>query len=835
MAGEKNNALIQKVYMKGFKTFQRQTAIPFFPGLTAIVGSNGSGKSNIMDAMRFVMGRRSSKLRAEKLTQLIFNGGESRKPAEEAVVKLYLDNSNGIFDELLEEDSDTVVIGRKIKNNGYSTYRFQGKNCKRSKINRVLEKAGVSDSGHHFVRQGKVTEIIENSPIERRELIDRISGIASYEAKKEKSLEELEEVERKLQRFEIKKEMKKDRLEQLREQKEDAEELKKLQREKRRLKYSVLRAREDALKGQMEALGESEKEKEIDGKEKELESIDEELEELENRKEEIDEDISSEKDANIVTEIERLKGKIERKKDKIESNRERIKNIDSLLDEFEKISGYSGSNRAVKKILDSGIEGVHGTVGQLIHYDDRFAVGIETAMGGKIDNVVVDSRDVANKCIEFLKRNKVGRATFLPMDKISSRRRSSSSKRAVKMAGVIDFALNLVDYDEKFEKIMSYVLGDTLVCENLKNLSGAGRVRAVSLDGDIMRKGGSMTGGRKRRRRSKRKSQSSINPEKKKKEKEVLEDEIKELKEEIGQLNKLLEDKRKEEEEKSQVSDELKQEKKEIKKKISEKRKERKQLAEEVNRLKRKIGSARKKRARFEVELENIEEELEAYEEEEFDRIEGEVTELKRKRSNAVRKINRLGNVNMRAIEEYKEFKEEYDEFKEKINDIKNEKDEITDMIEEIEAKKKEKFTSAMELVSEKFGEVFKTLFEGGDAYLELEEEGDISSGLLLKACPPDKDPHIIDSLSGGEKTLTAISFIFAVQEYDPSPFYLMDEIDAALDKKNSKILSNLIREYSENSQVIMVSHNEQTVRHADRAYGVSIQDGVSKVRSIEL
>ena len=149
---EKNTSVIQKLYLRGFKSFQRQTAIPFFPGLTAIVGSNGSGKSNIMDAMRFVMGRRSSQLRAEKMSQLIFNGGEDRSPSDAAVVRLHLDNSDGRFDPALEEDSDEVVIGRKVKRNGYSTYRFQNNNCKRSKIDEVLGLAGVSESGHHFIR-----------------------------------------------------------------------------------------------------------------------------------------------------------------------------------------------------------------------------------------------------------------------------------------------------------------------------------------------------------------------------------------------------------------------------------------------------------------------------------------------------------------------------------------------------------------------------------------------------------------------------------------------------------------------------------------------------------
>ncbi|MFB6295084.1 MAG: AAA family ATPase, partial [Candidatus Nanohaloarchaea archaeon] len=144
-------------------------------------------------------------------------------------------------------------------------------------------------------------------------------------------------------------------------------------------------------------------------------------------------------------------------------------------------------------------------------------------------------------------------------------------------------------------------------------------------------------------------------------------------------------------------------------------------------------------------------------------------------------------------------------------------------------------FMATLEEVNEAFQDIFTTLFDGGDAWLELEEDGNIDSGLKIEAQPPDKDPHVIDSLSGGEKSLTAVAFVFALQEYDPSPFYIMDEIDAALDDQNSKRLSELLREYADEYQLIMISHNNETVRHADRAYGVSMQDGVSQVRSVEL
>ncbi len=826
---------INKLYLKGFKSFQRQTAIPFYPGMTAIVGTNGSGKSNIMDAMRFVMGKRSSQLRAEKLEQLIFNGGESRKPAEEAVVRLHLDNENGVFDEFVEEGNpDEVVVGRKITRNGYSTYRFQGSNCKRSKIDQVLDAAGVDDSGHHFVRQGRITQTVKQTPVERRKTIDRISGITSFDKKKEKAQEDLEEVHEKLSEFYIKKELKQDRLESLEEQKEAAEKYKELKEKKKQLKYSVLQNRKKELENQIEQLGEDDKEERIEELDEKVDELDDRLDELEEERDKVEDEISEEQDSNIIQEIERLKGKIERKKGKIENKREKIDNIESVLEDYDKLANYGGRNRAVKAVLNMDTDGVYGTVGQLLHYDQRVNVAIETALGAKIDNIVVDSRDTATKCINYLKDNNIGRATFLPLDKVSPRGKSSASKRAVKMAGVIDYAIDLVEYDDQYERAIKHVLGDTLVAEDLGSLKSAGRIRAVTLDGDIMRKGGSITGGKKKRSRRKRKQSSSINPEEKKKKKEQLEDEIEDLKDEIGRLNKILDEKKEEEEEQSQVSDDLKQQLDDVKDEIEETREERREAAEELKRLRNKIGNIQKKRAKFEAELENVEEDLNEFDDE-YEVIDDSISNLKRKRTNTVKKINGLGNVNMRAIEEYEEFKEEYEEFREKLEKVKEEKEEIEGMIEEIEAKKKKKFMGTLEQVDDKFSEIFTTLFDGGEGSLELEEEGNIDSGLLIKAHPPDKEPHVIDSLSGGEKTLTAIAFIFAVQECKPSPFYLMDEIDAALDQTNSKQLSNLLRDYAEDSQLVLISHNEETVRHADRAYGVSMQDGVSKIRSIEL
>jgi Chromosome segregation ATPases len=193
-----------------------------------------------------------------------------------------------------------------------------------------------------------------------------------------------------------------------------------------------------------------------------------------------------------------------------------------------------------------------------------------------------------------------------------------------------------------------------------------------------------------------------------------------------------------------------------------------------------------------------------------------------------------MGPVNMRAIEEYKEKKEEFDDFKDKVSEIRQEKLEIEDMIEEIEQKKRKRFMDTLNEVNEDFSRIFTELFDGGEGELVLEDDN-IEKGLKIRAAPPGKDPHIIDALSGGEKTMTAIAFVFSILEQREAPFYIMDEIDAALDKQNSKRLSEILKDYSDGNQFIVISHNDITVRHAERAYGVTMKDGVTKMRSIEL
>jgi chromosome segregation protein len=291
---------------------------------------------------------------------------------------------------------------------------------------------------------------------------------------------------------------------------------------------------------------------------------------------------------------------------------------------------------------------------------------------------------------------------------------------------------------------------------------------------------------------------------------------------------------RKEEEE--TTDEDFLEEKRELRDELSDLRDERQDKYSRIQKLKTKIDDVGSKKARFKAELENVKEDEEDYEfdEDELIGLDSSPEDLKKKKKKVMRKMNNMQPVNMRAIEEYKEKKEEYEDFKEKVSQIRQEKLKIEEFIDEVEQQKRDRFMDTLVEIQDNFTRIFEQLFEGGEGKLILEDDN-IEKGLKIRAAPPNKEPHIITALSGGEKTMTAIAFVFAILEYEESPFYIMDEIDAALDKSNSKKLSELLKTYADDNQFIVISHNDITVRHAERAYGVSMRDGVSKMRSIEL
>ncbi|MGM5485187.1 MAG: chromosome segregation protein SMC [Nanobdellota archaeon] len=771
--------------------------------------------------------------------------------------------------------------------------------------------------------------------------------------------------------------------------------------------------------------------KEIEEKQQETHDLRERQQELMRRKDKLELQIqSTDEKINKVKEVEKeyekemkdLKSKKEElKKSTSELSKELDKNQSIVAEttnarkELERIqeelSGLNAKNNSIKqaaagsmaiqKILENKdrFGNVYGTVSDLGSVKSKYSQALEVAAGPRMKSIVVENDKVASECIKFLKDNKLGSATFLPLNKIKPVKESESAKKLLKANGVHGLAKDLVEYDPRFKKIFSHVFGNTIVVEDIDTARrlGIGENRMTTLTGDIVESSGAMQGGFRSKKtgvgfkeneivdkikelenkeadqkkllsnlESKRedneekikrlrehkanlegetiKKEKSLHLEssdleaskkakedfskelkevdkeledvqkkvsgknqelaKKKTEKQQLKDKINEIrnpkklaelnafqqkkdeiKEEISkydldikncderkstildpELKKsedILKQHQKEEEDFNKQLQEMneyikkqQEELKEKEKKEEEFRKQFKVLFDKRNKVQEKLREINDKISRKEQNIREIETKSNNYSldnaklkaelnalKEEFKEYEG--TELIDNNKETMREnikkfeaiLSDMGNVNMKALEIYENVEKEYNELVDKKERLGQEKQDVLEMMNEIETKKKELFTKAFNNTNESFKNIFKQLSTKGEAYMELEnEQSPLDGGVTIKVKMSSRKYLDIRSLSGGEKTLTALSFIFALQEHDPATFYIFDEVDAALDKKNSEKLAELIRKYSENAQYLIISHNDAVISEANHLYGVSMNEhGMSKIVSLKV
>ncbi|MBI2652740.1 AAA family ATPase, partial [Candidatus Woesearchaeota archaeon] len=260
-------------------------------------------------------------------------------------------------------------------------------------------------------------------------------------------------------------------------------------------------------------------------------------------------------------------------------------------------------------------------------------------------------------------------------------------------------------------------------------------------------------------------------------------------------------------------------------------------LTEESRQVEIKVNFNSLKNAEIAASLAALNQEFQQYEGVKLD-VEKDEQQLKNEIAKFEKMREEIGSVNMRALEVYDEAERQYNEFLEKKEKLGKEKDDVLAMMKEIEGKKKDLFMKTFEIVNNNFKSFFTMLTtKGAEAALVLEnEENPFEAGIRINVKITGSKFLDIRGLSGGEKTLTALAFIFSIQEHEPASFYVLDEVDAALDKHNSEKLAKLIRKYAEKAQYIMISHNDNVVSEADILYGVSMnEDGVSQVVSLKI
>ena len=471
---------LDRITMQGFKSFAGKVMIPFPDGFNVIAGPNGSGKSNVIDAITFVLGTTSARsIRAEKLQNLLFNGARDRKPADFCEVSLYLDNS----DDKIPGEKE-MKISRKITRSGISVYKINGRNVTRAKVLDILSYANLFTEGYNIIMQGDVTKIIEMSAQERRSILDEISGISEFDEKKQKASVELEKVESRVKENMIVVAEKQRLVERLKQEKEVAEKYVILSGELKKSKASLVRKKlsdADEKYSVMDAEIKS-GEKSFGVLESEFESAEKELEKKEkNVFKRGDELIKKSRNYGIQRKIDELQTEIIRKNDRIDL-------IDRELERLKELSA-GRQNPAVKEVLKLGHPGVRGTLFSLMSVPKRYGIAIQVAVGRHADDIVVDDDDVASECVRFLKEKRIGRARFLPLNKIRGGKRKEVS------GDYIGWASDLVKFDKHCLPAVDYVLGTTVIAETLDKARRLGRVRSATLDGDLIEASGAIIGG----------------------------------------------------------------------------------------------------------------------------------------------------------------------------------------------------------------------------------------------------------------------------------------------------------------------------------------------------
>ena len=521
------------------------------------------------------------------------------------------------------------------------------------------------------------------------------------------------------------------------------------------------------------------------------------------------------------------------KKAKADSNEFEIARINDLIKKLQALRDQQlEGNRSVQAVIRLGRTGVYGTIASLSQVPSVYQSAIEVCAGAHLFDVVTDTSDTAVECVRYLKENRIGRATFLPLDKIRERE-GTHLKKFLGRPGVVDIAINLVKFSQKYWHAFSHIFGDTLVVDSIDvaRKLGIGEARYVTLDGDLVERSGAIIGGFYRSER--RAFSESDDTEKYEVEKKRLAAEIESLHAEIRELTAKLHSLAGEEQKGTKEVVDLQRERNDLELALDEMRKKRIQFYEHKSNSANDVQGLKISRARLEAELDNIKLEFQETKKD-VETYDLAPSTLQSKIRDVINKIQELGAINQKAIEEYGKLKAEHDELKERVDVLTAERNRILEIIAGIEGRRRETFMRTLDAVTKQFTIIFKELMRG-EGTLRL--EGDIleDAGLIIEATPAGGKLLNIDAMSGGEKTMTALAFLFAVQEIKPAPFYILDEIDAALDKPNTKKMTQFIVENSKRAQFIVISHNDTTIQAADCVYGASKEDGESKLIGIKM
>ncbi|MDR3301967.1 MAG: AAA family ATPase [Spirochaetaceae bacterium] len=923
----------------GFKSFADKTHIEFADGITALLGPNGCGKSNVVDAIKWVLGeQRSASMRAEKMEDVIFAGCESRRQLNVAEVTLKLANENG----LLPRDETEVEIRRRLYRSGESEYFINSHEAKLKDIRQLFWDTGVGKGAYSVMEQGKIDQALSSKPEERRYIFEEAAGITKNKAQSHEAELKLARTEDNMRILDVQvKETKRSfdtlkvqaektlkyrslreaafeserdihllRLKQFRDERENKTENLKKRTEERDAARAQLDNVSQSLRDNLDVVNSLEAElvesqKNLFGFAKEKQGLEDRARLLNEQREECKSTIgqNESRERLIKIKIEELLADAEEQDAVVRDLRKKVADIEQNILAFEQnitlASSQIGEN-------DSGIRASEAEIIKIEEKRSSLEQNLETITDdivSALDKGLKDAgyssaerrrtQDALEDALGKLKITLAGREALLHdladaagralsvgvLPKPEDIKRIAESLAAA-LGEAASGAENALTLFEAYRKSTPAFIDDFLAPEGIitKKRSIDGEIRAAKdavgakreLIARLREENGALgvkineyraTLNSLRESRAKMSAQAVSAEEQGKLIRrelsgqeallKTIEDELFLARKRFDEVNDRISGTEEEiaelEDKGKKLSANMEKLEKDIAKRNSDVSGTQSQIhkqTEGLAKLNTNIERLHLELAQSETEIKNIQDNFrEAYSRDlmEFEELMYKITvpiaDLREKRAEVKRSLDSLGSVNFMAPEEFIEVKERYDHITTQVDDLTKAKDDLEKVVAEIRAESSAKFMASYNKIKKNFHNMFRRLFGGGGAELRLVDPNHVlESGIEIYAQPPGKKLENITLLSGGEKSMTAVALLFATYMVRPSPFCLLDEIDAALDEGNVSRFVQLLCEFGRTSQFIVITHNKKTVVGAGALIGITMQEkGVTKMIEIKL
>ncbi len=835
---------LSKIEIKGFKSFGDKTTINFNDGVTGVVGPNGCGKSNVVDAIRWVLGeQKTTLLRSDKMENIIFNGSKSRKKLNLAEVSITFDNTKN----LIPTEYSNVSITRKYFRSGESEYFLNDIKCRLKDITNLFLDTGITSNNYAIIELSMVDNILNDKDNSRMKLFEEASGISKFKKRKKETLNKIDYTDKDLERVddlihEIEKNLRslkrqseqtkkfyelKDKYKKLsinlaiKTTEEKTTRLNQLKKDLKKIEVNDVKLSSGIAKknANLESLKSSliSFEKELMKKQK---VVNDKLERI--RKHEENKKIKKEKLKFLEIKSEELNKKI--KLDE-ESNSRSLFSIESIKKEIlqeenslQKLSKKLNKTKEEFSKFEKEIDNKQIKTSSLDEINENFRsinFNLKSIQEKKNQIISLIQIEEMNKKEIILKLNSFENKIDEILSNINFIEKSFSNENK-----------ELIKLNKQFTKKSKDLSNEEILFNKIKN-------KINSLTNELDYKSSTYDYNLKQIKNNKKELLNT--KDQIKNSKNITSDKDNLLIDLYNQKDKLEIELNNYENDYQKTRDEIDKIDAEIK--LNRDKKEQNLLLinehkNEIHDLELDLNSVSERiKVEFELNVLDLKFDEGVFEDQSIEIIENIILKTKEK-------IDKIGQINPLALETYNEMKERHEFITKEKNDLLEAKESLLKTITEIDKNATETFLDSFEKIKKYFKDVFRSLFiEDDDCDLILSDHNSpLESSIDILAKPKGKKPISINQLSGGEKTLTATSLLFAIYLLKPAPFCIFDEVDAPLDDNNIDKFNRIIKKFSKDSQFIIVTHNKRTMMNTDIIYGITMpEQGVSKVVPVDL